>query len=240
MSQSSLIRSPPPSSLLRSNLLSVRILSQSTSSQPLSATAALFYPKRQIFFAKFSDWSTKSKTLTASPRFLRYFSSSLKTNSHHMLSAKSTNSITSPNSGSSSTDTSQSSQLKFQPHLTFHFHFYLLQHLDVLLLFHPFLHPQLTPYIFTPLSTSCHHLVPNPPSKVLPATPDYTLHVAQHVTEKVQISPPAVPHVARGLMHLNLLAKTTTKFFLVGILFLLFSDFYLVFCIFLGRFYHYV
>ena len=157
-----------------------------------------------------------------------------------MPSAKSTNSITSPNSGSSSTDTSQSSQLKFQPHLTFHFHFYLLQHLDVLLLFHPFLHPQLTPYIFTPLSTSCHYLVPNPPSKVLPATPDYTLHVAQHVTEKVQISPPAVPHVARGLMHLNLLAKTTTKFFLVGILFLLFSDFYLVFCIFLGRFYHYV
>ena len=115
LSQSSLIRSPPPSSLLRSNLLSVRILSQSTSSQPLSATAALFNPKRQFFFAKFSDWSTKSKTLTASPRFLRYFSSSLKTNSHHMLSAKSTNSITSPNSGSSSTDTLQSSQLKFQP-----------------------------------------------------------------------------------------------------------------------------
>ena len=72
-------------------------------------------PETSIFFAKFSDWSTKSKTLTASPRFLRYFSSSLKTNSHHMLSAKSTNSITSPNSGSSSTDTLQSSQLKFQP-----------------------------------------------------------------------------------------------------------------------------
>ena len=57
---------------------------------------------------------------------------------------------------------------------------------------------------------------------MLPATPDSSLHVAQDVTEEVHVSPPAVPHVACGLIDLNLLAKTTTKLFLVGILFLLF------------------
>ena len=65
-----------------------------------------------------------------------------------------------------------------------------------------------------------HHL-PHPPSKVTPATPDSSLHVAQHVTEEVQVSP-AIPHVANRLMHLNLLAKTTTKLPLLCILFLLF------------------
>ena len=62
--------------------------------------------------------------------------------------------------------------------------------------------------------------VPHPPSKILPATPDSSLHVVQHVTDEVQISP-AVPHIACGLMHLNLLAKTRTKLLLVCILFLL-------------------
>ena len=55
----------------------------------------------------------------------------------------------------------------------------------------------------------------------------------------MQISPPAVPHVACGLIHLNLLANTTTKLVLVGIHFLLFYtnlNFYLVFRIFLGSF----
>ena len=47
-----------------------------------------------------------------------------------------------------------------------------------------------------------------------------SLHVAQHVTEEVQISRLIVPQVACGLIHLNLLAKATTKLFLVGILFL--------------------
>ena len=41
-------------------------------------------------------------------------------------------------------------------------------------------------------------------------------------TEEVQISSPAIPHVTCGLIHLNLLAKTTTKLLLVGILFLRF------------------
>ena len=65
-----------------------------------------------------------------------------------------------------------------------------------------------------PPSTSCHHLVPHPPSKVLPATPDSSLHVAQHVTKEVQISPPVVPHVVRGLIHLIFLAKATRNCFL--------------------------
>ena len=72
-----------------------------------------------------------------------------------------------------------------------------------------------------PPSTSCRHFVPHPPSKVLPKTPDSSLHAAQHVTEEVQISP-AVPHLAFELIHLNLLAKTTTKLLLVCILLLLF------------------
>ena len=49
LSQSSLIRLPPPSSLPRSNLLSAQPLSQSSSSQSLSATATPFNPKH--FFA---------------------------------------------------------------------------------------------------------------------------------------------------------------------------------------------
>ena len=38
----------------------------------------------------------------------------------------------------------------------------------------------------------------------------------------MQISPPVVPQVAYGLIHMNLLAKAITKLLLVGILFLLF------------------
>ena len=45
---------------------------------------------------------------------------------------------------------------------------------------------------------SSHHLVPHPPSKALSATPDSSLHIVQHVTEEVQISPPAVPREACG------------------------------------------
>ena len=136
-----------------------------------------------------------------------------------MSSAKPTKLITAPTSASCSTDTPQSSQIQFQPPSTI-----------------PLLSTVISPFTATfpssptptthslfsaPPSTSCHHLVPHPPSKILPATPDSSLHVAQHVTEEVQISP-AVPHVACGLMHLDLLAKTTTKLLLVCILFLLF------------------
>ena len=51
-------------------------------------------------------------------------------------------------------------------------------------------------------------------------------------------SPPVVPHVACGLIHLSLLTKATTKLFLVGILLLLFlynSEFVLVFFFYFPR-----
>ena len=114
LSQSSLIRSLPPSSLPRSNLL-VQILSQSCSSQSLSATATPFNTKRQIILHNSLTTSPKSQTLTGSRPFHQDFSSSLKTTSDHMPSVKATELITLPTSTSSSTDTRQSSQLKFQP-----------------------------------------------------------------------------------------------------------------------------
>ena len=156
-----------------------------------------------------------------------------------MPSSKPTKLITSPTSTSSPTDTPQSSQIKFQPP----------PNIPLLLLstvtspctstFQSSPTPT-THSLFSALSsTSCHHLVPHPLSQVLPATPDFSLHVPQHVTEEVQISPVAVPHMAFGLIHLDLVVKTTTKLFLVGILFLLFYttlNVYLVIRILLGRF----
>ena len=73
LSQSSLIRSPPPSSLLRSNFLSAQPLSQSSSSQSLSATATPFNPKHQIIFHNSLTAPPKSQTLTASPPFRKKF-----------------------------------------------------------------------------------------------------------------------------------------------------------------------
>ena len=96
----------------------------------------------------------------------------------------------------------------------------------------------LSSYISSP-PTSRHHVVPHPPSKVLLATPGPSLHVAQHITEEIKTPAPAVSHVACGLITLNLLAKTTTKLILVGILLLPFYtilNLYLFICIFLGIF----
>ena len=84
LSQSSLIRSPPPSSVPRSNLLSVQTPSQSSSSQSLSATATPFNPKHQKFLLNSPTAPPKSQTLTASPPFHQDFSSSLKTTSDHI------------------------------------------------------------------------------------------------------------------------------------------------------------
>ena len=113
--QSSLIRPPFPSSLTRSNVLSAQPLSQSFSSQSLSATATPFSLKHQIIFHNYPTAPPKSQTLTASSPFPQDCSSSLKTTSDHMSSAKPTKLITSPTSASSSTDTPQSSQIQFQP-----------------------------------------------------------------------------------------------------------------------------
>ena len=218
MSQSSLIRSPPPSSVPRSNLLSVQTPSQSSSSQSLSATATPFNPKHQKFLLNSPTAPPKSQTLTASPPFHQDFSSSLKTTSDHIPSAKPIKLITSPTSASSSTGTPQSSQIKFQPPSSIQLPLLSTVTSPYTTTFASSPTPTAHPSFSAPPSTSCHHLVPHPPSKVLPATCS-SLHVAQHVTEEVQISLPVVPHVACELIHLNLLAKTTMKLFLVGILF---------------------
>ena len=139
-----------------------------------------------------------------------------------MSSAKPTKLIISPTSASSSTDTPQSSQIQFQPPPTTIPIPLLSTVTSPCTSTFPSSPTPTTHSLFSaPPSTSCYHLVPHPPSKILPANPDSSLHVVQHVTEEVQMSP-AVSHVACGLMHLDLLAKTTTKL-LVCILFLLFS-----------------
>ena len=138
----------------------------------------------------------------------------------HMSSAKPTKLITSPTPASSATYTPQSSQIQFQPPSNIPLP--LLS--TVTSPCTPTSPSSPTPtthsLFFAPPSISCHHIVPNPPSKVLPATPDSFLHVPQHVTEEEQISP-VVSHVACKLMHLSLLAITTTKLLLICILFLL-------------------
>ena len=238
LSQSSLIRSPHLSSLTRSNLLSAQPLSQSSSSQSLSATVTPFNPKHQIIFHNSPTAPPKSQTLTASPPFCQDFSSPLKTTSDHMPSAKPTKLIISPTSASSSTDTPQSSQIQFQPPSTIPLPLLSTVTSPCTPTFPSSPTPTTHSLFSAPPCTSCHHLAPHPPSKILPATPDSSLHVAQHVTEDVQMSP-AVSHVACGLMHLDLPAKTTTKLLLVCILFFFFDttlNFCLVFCIFRGRF----
>ena len=80
LSQSSLIRSPPPTSLARSNLLSAQTLSQPSSSQSLSATATPFKPKRQIILHNSLTAPPKSQTLIASPPFHQDFTSSFQDN----------------------------------------------------------------------------------------------------------------------------------------------------------------
>ena len=178
LSQSSLIRSPLPSSLTRSRILLAQPLFQSSSFQSLSATATPFSPKYQIILHNSATAPPKSQTLTASPHFRQDISSSLKTSSDHMSSAKPTKFITLPTSASSSTDTPRSFQIQFQQPSNIP---------------HPLLSTITSPctptfpssptptthsLLSTPQSTSCHHLLSHPPSKVLPATPDSSLQDA--------------------------------------------------------------
>ena len=138
-----------------------------------------------------------------------------------MPSAKPTKLIISPTSTSSSTDTPQSSKIQFQPPSTIPLPLLSTVTSPCTPTFPSFPTPTTHSLFSAPLSTSCRHLVPHPPSKILPATPDSSLHVVQQVTEEVQTSP-AAPHVACGLMHLDLLAKATTKLLLICILFYFF------------------
>ena len=182
------------SSSCLSNLFSAEPLSQSSSSQSLSATATSFNPKHKIIFHNSPTAPPKSQTLTASPPFRQDFSSSLKTTSDHMSSAKPTKLITSPTSASSSTDTPQSSQIQFQPPSTIPLPLLSTVTSPCTPTFPSSPTPTTHSLFSAPPSTSCHHLIPHPPSKV-PATPDSSLHVAQHITEEVQISP-AIPQRA--------------------------------------------
>ena len=171
LSQSSLIRSPPPSSLPRSNFLSAQPLSQSSSSQSLSATATPFNPKHQIIFHNSPTAPPKSQTLTASPPLslkTTSFSSSLKTTSDHMPSAKPTKLITSPTSASSSTDTPQSYQIQFQPPSTIPLPLLSTVTSPCNPTFPSFPTPTTHSSFSAPPSSSCHHLVPHPTSKILP------------------------------------------------------------------------
>ena len=182
------------SSSCLSNLFSAEPLSQSSSSQSLSATATSFNPKHKIIFHNSPTAPPKSQTLTASPPFRQDFSSSLKTTSDHMSSAKPTKLITSPISPSSSPDYPQSSQIQFQPPSNIPLPLLCTVTSPCTPTF-PSSPTSTTHSLFSaPPSTSCHHLIPHPPSKV-PATPDSSLHVAQHITEEVQISP-AIPQRA--------------------------------------------
>ena len=135
-----------------------------------------------------------------------------------MSSAKPTKLITSPTSAFSSADTPQSFQIQFQPPSNIPLPLLSSITSPCISTFPSSPSPTTHSLFSAPPSTSCHHLVSHPPSKVLRATPDSSLQVAQ---QEVQISP-AVPQVASESMHLNLLAKTTTKLLLVCILFLLF------------------
>ena len=178
LSQSSLIRLPSPSSLPGSNLLSVQTLSQSSSSQSLSATATPFNQKHQIILHNSPTTPPQSQTLTASPPFHQYFFSSLKITYDHIPSTKPTKIITSPNSTFSSTDTRQSpTQQKFQPPSNIPLPLLSTATSPMYSYFSILLNTHNSLIIFCS-STSCHNLVPHPVSKVLPATSDSSLHVA--------------------------------------------------------------
>ena len=97
------------------------------------------------------------------------------------------NFITLPTSASSSTGTPQSSQIKFQTPSSIPLPPLSTVTSPYTLTFPSSPAPTAHPSFSAPPSTSCHHPTPHPPPKVLPATPDSSLHVVQHVTEEVQI-----------------------------------------------------
>ena len=101
LSQSSLIISPTPSSLPRSNLPSVKKIFQSSTSQSLSATARPFNLKCQNFLLNCLTVPPKFQT-SASPTFRQMFS-----HRSRQLLTKLSKLITSPTSSSSSIETPQ-------------------------------------------------------------------------------------------------------------------------------------
>ena len=139
-----------------------------------------------------------------------------------MLFTKQRKLVTSPTSGSSSFETPQSSQLKFQTPSSIPFPLVS----TVISSCTPTFPSSPTLSVYPSFSaappTSRHHLVTHPPSKALSANLISFVYIVEHIAEEMQISPPVLPHVPCELILLNLLAKTALKLFLVGILFLLF------------------
>ena len=122
-------------------------------------------PEMPIFLVNSPIASSKLQTLTASPPARQDFSSALKTTSDNMPSAKPTKLINSPTSASSSSDTPDLSQLKFQP--PFIIPLPLLS--TATSPYTPSFPSSLTPIAHSsfsaPSSTPCHHLVSHPPRK---------------------------------------------------------------------------
>ena len=219
LSQLSLVISPPLSSLPRSNLPSLETFSNHLHlihCQPQQHPSTRNF---KIFCLILFTAPPNFQTLSASPPFLQVFSSPLKTTFNHMSFTKPTKLITSPTFVSSSSETLQSSQLKFHPSFNIpHPLLYILTSpCTPTFLFSPT--PTAHPSFSAPLPASHHHLVPHPPSKALPATPGSSffssflsfVFFAQHITEETQASPPVVHHVVCGSIPLDLLAKATTK-----------------------------
>ena len=217
LSQSSFIKSSPPSSLPRSNLPSVQTLSQSSSSQSLSATATFFIPKCQYFFLLDSPTAPpKFQTLPGSSPLHQVFSSPFKTASDHIPSTEPTKLITLPTSLSSSSETQHSSQHSTQSQSSLPLPFLSSATSPCTPTFPSCPTPTAHPSFSAPPATSCHHLVPNYSSKVLPATPGSSLYVGQYNSKNTITT--CRTHVAcGGLITVELLAKATTELFLVGI-----------------------
>ena len=139
-----------------------------------------------------------------------------------MLFTKQRKLVTSPTSGSSSFETPQSSQLKFQTPSSIPFPLVSTVMSSCTPTFSSSPTLSVHPSFSAAPPTARHHPLTHPSSKALPANLISFLYVVEHIAEEMQISPPVLPHVPCELILLNLLAKTTMKVFLVGIIFLLF------------------
>ena len=130
-------------------------------------------PEMLIFLRNSPTTLPNFQTITESPTF------------HQMSSTELTNFITSATSLPSSSKTPHLSPLKFQPKSSLPLPLLLLVTSSP----RPTAHPCSSIYIPSSSRTS---------SKVLPATSDSSLYLAQHITEEIQLSPPVVPHVHVG------------------------------------------
>ena len=187
---------PHASSLPRSNLSSVKPLSQSSSSQSLSATATPFNPKCQNCMLNYPTAPPKFQTLSASPPLCQVFFSPLKRISDYLSSSGPSKLITLPTSVSSSFEIQQSSQLKFQPPSNIIFPLVSTVIFSYTPTFPSSSILSAHPSFFAAPPTSRHYLVPHPPLKILPAAPSFSLNVEQHITEEIHLLSYLMCHVS--------------------------------------------